>query len=800
MGQNNLPLDSGFAEALAARPGKWSLLVGGNKYECELLRRRDKGGGSGAAKHEIRAGDWRALVRGEGVAEGDVVRFELAPQRGRALRVTITRPRDKRKRLAAQVAATEGDEDGAGPSRPDKRSSAPAKRKRQQQQQAAPKKGKKAGGSGKGMAQGAAAAGVAAEQNAPSAVAAGEAGGTTEAKKAGKSSQQEAKKQQQRPPPQEGREEQQEGEEESEERRRMKRVRRPKLKQRSSTGPASQQPAQDDAPAAPSPAPADAARQQTEQRGSVQQRQQLSPTPVVAAAPLEMSAPPSNERAGPSAADVAEMPPSHQQQQQAEAECLAAYAERIAQHGPARAARAWLSTALGDARSYEAHCVALRSQLAAVQEAVERNLRNTVELGHNNSLLVRGDHGSGKSLVVERALSTVCARYNAGRTAADPRVGVVRLVGWAHGDDRVAFREIARQLCVTFNCTFSRVSAVEENMQFLRGMLELLAREGKVVAFLLDEFDGFARRAKQTVLYNLLDALQASGMQACVVGLTHRHDVVELLEKRVKSRFSHRMLHVPVPPGVARRPARPPREEGGAGEEAQDGMLDVLQAMLTLPPAFPDQAYAAQHNRAVAQACADAGVRQAMQVALPLRPGVCHTMEVAAAVLDAAAAAGKLPSAGDLAGALKRLAAQQADAAVAGVGQLSVLEMILLVAAGRLRDKLRRGGLATSDAINFEMVHAEFGLYSGQGSHVDHYSKAAAAKGFDHLLSLGLLQYADPRNEVRPGARQYAAVHLQLTRAELEAGLERHESCPAQLPHWLRKEALGTTAGAFLAA
>ena len=106
---------------------------------------------------------------------------------------------------------------------------------------------------------------------------------------------------------------------------------------------------------------------------------------------------------------------------------------------------------------------------------------------------------------------------------------------------------------------------------------------------MLDEFDMFAgKRSKQTLLYNLLDALQTSGMQvgaeapsgegqwggtmralalarqrrasltcslpsvhpslnwapahlsppqAAVVGLTVRQDVVELLEKRVKSRF-----------------------------------------------------------------------------------------------------------------------------------------------------------------------------------------------------------------------------------------------------------------------
>lgn len=47
--------------------------------------------------------------------------------------------------------------------------------------------------------------------------------------------------------------------------------------------------------------------------------------------------------------------------------------------------------------------------------------------------------------LVERTLGSLCARFNA--AGASPRVGVVRLSGLAHAADRVAFREIARQLC-----------------------------------------------------------------------------------------------------------------------------------------------------------------------------------------------------------------------------------------------------------------------------------------------------------------------------------------------------------------
>ena len=44
-------------------------------------------------------------------------------------------------------------------------------------------------------------------------------------------------------------------------------------------------------------------------------------------------------------------------------------------------------------------------------------------------------------------------------------------------------------------------------------MAVLPCRGHKTVVFILDEFDLFAKPFKQTVLYNLLDALQTSSVQ-----------------------------------------------------------------------------------------------------------------------------------------------------------------------------------------------------------------------------------------------------------------------------------------------
>jgi origin recognition complex subunit 4 len=72
----------------------------------------------------------------------------------------------------------------------------------------------------------------------------------------------------------------------------------------------------------------------------------------------------------------------------------------------------------------------------------------------------------------------------------------------------------------------------------------------KSVVFVLDEFDLFTTHPRQTLLYNLFDIAQARKAPIVVLGLTTRIDVVETLEKRVKSRFSHRYVHLSLPKSV----------------------------------------------------------------------------------------------------------------------------------------------------------------------------------------------------------------------------------------------------------
>ncbi len=69
--------------------------------------------------------------------------------------------------------------------------------------------------------------------------------------------------------------------------------------------------------------------------------------------------------------------------------------------------------------------------------------------------------------------------------------------------------------------------------------------------FVLEEFDLFCAHHNQTLLYNLFDIAQsARKVPILVIGLTARIDVIEILEKRVQSRFSRRSVHLGKPTSV----------------------------------------------------------------------------------------------------------------------------------------------------------------------------------------------------------------------------------------------------------
>ena len=180
-------------------------------------------------------------------------------------------------------------------------------------------------------------------------------------------------------------------------------------------------------------------------------------------------------------------------------------------------------------------------------------IQQTVVAGEGNSMLVIGSRGTAKTTLVETAISQLVEDHG-------EDFYVVRLNGFIHTDDKLALREIWRQLGKEMEVDDDAIGLRSNYADTLTSLLALLshptehstanmdpAQTSKSVVFVMDEFDLFASHSRQTLLYNLFDIAQSRKAPIAVLGLTTKVNVVESLEKRVKSRFSHRYVFLPLP-------------------------------------------------------------------------------------------------------------------------------------------------------------------------------------------------------------------------------------------------------------
>lgn len=184
----------------------------------------------------------------------------------------------------------------------------------------------------------------------------------------------------------------------------------------------------------------------------------------------------------------------------------------------------------------------LADEYAKVSSLVDQ----TVTAGESNSMLLIGARGSGKTALISHVLREQSIQHS-------DDYHVVRLSGFIHTDDKIALREIWRQLGREMETEDSETSKnYADTLTTLLALLSHPAETGrdeeghitKSVIFILDEFELFATHPRQTLLYNLFDIAQSKKAPIAVLGCTTRIDVAESLEKRVKSRFSHRYVHL----------------------------------------------------------------------------------------------------------------------------------------------------------------------------------------------------------------------------------------------------------------
>lgn len=368
----------------------------------------------------------------------------------------------------------------------------------------------------------------------------------------------------------------------------------------------------------------------------------------------------------------------------------------------------------------------------------------------NNSILLLGPRGSGKIAVLELVLKDLLLEY------AD-MISVIRLSGLLHRDDNCAFKEIARQLCVEHQLIFSKMASFDDNSQFMIAMLRECGLAHKTIIFVLDEFDLFAQ-GKQRVLYSLLDAMQSVTSQAVVIGVSCRLDADQLLEKRVRSRFSHRkLLFLPPSKGDIER---------------------LLEHIFSLPidSTLPHD-YAVEFNAKLQTMLADDKFKQTVTAHTNSDASVNHLLRFLFRAVSFMDLGSGFLSLENFKTALSNI---QRQPKLECIKDCSVLELYVLVCMRRLEVKEK-------NSYNFNTVMKEYKSIHDSFKTSDYYAQNVCLRAFEHLLHRELICFTDNRGYNQ--SVEFRPVKLLISFQELHLGLKSYRSCPAILLKLMDREA-----------
>ena len=414
-------------------------------------------------------------------------------------------------------------------------------------------------------------------------------------------------------------------------------------------------------------------------------------------------------------------------------------------------------------RPIDADGLEFAPNLKAHRDHLLNILEDTVSGGQNNSVLMVGNRGSGKSLVLDSALKILESKHPG-------KVVTVHLSGLLHADERIAMQKIASQLCPNMNEDVTgRQTGFAENVAFMTEMLKLLGGQRGVI-FVLDDFELFAMRSKQTLLYAITDLLQQSTVQAAVVGVTCRHSVDRLLEKRVASRFSNRRIVV-APPGNT-----------VSMVEGVTKALKLSDKDKYLCPSDPD--YVQQWNLHLRAAMQSPVVKEKLEHYGRLENTPASVSKVACAILSRVnRQLGKITS-NDIVEAVDSLYRNPFVDSLIGA---TTLELLLCVAMYRMHVARKR------PSFTFEALAQEFREMGSreQLTHAKDSSRSVLVRAFENLLTLGIATAHKSGSGVRGAAlKEYKNIVFVVEPEELREAIRRHPNPIPGLADFMDHESL----------
>lgn len=332
----------------------------------------------------------------------------------------------------------------------------------------------------------------------------------------------------------------------------------------------------------------------------------------------------------------------------------------------------------------------------------------------------------------------------------------VHLNGLLQTDDRIALKEITRQLNLE-NVVGDKVfGSFAENLGFLLEALKKGDRSSsRPVLFVLDEFDLFAHHKNQTLLYNLLDVSQSAQAPIAVLGLTCRLDVLELFEKRVKSRFSHRQIHL-------------------LNGHTFSQYRSRVQSLLSLPQDFPDARFCQEWNASLKLLCEDKSIEDVLHRHYNSSKDYRSLHMLLMLIVSRVSVANPSIKQADFQEA-SRLCSSDATANI--LHGLSILELCLIISMKHLND------IYDGEPFNFQMVHNEFKKFLQRKSHsVHNFDQPVVMKAFEHLQQLELIRAVD--GSTAKIQREYQLMRMMLDHSQVMDALQKYPQCPTDVQQW----------------
>ncbi|KAF2349323.1 Origin recognition complex subunit 4 C-terminal [Trinorchestia longiramus] len=298
---------------------------------------------------------------------------------------------------------------------------------------------------------------------------------------------------------------------------------------------------------------------------------------------------------------------------------------------------------------------------------------------------------------------------------------------------------------------YSVLSEINENLTFLLTCLKEGNRKGsKCVVFVLDEFDLFSYHRNQTLLYNLFDIAQSAQNPVCIVGLTCRLDVVELLEKRVRSRFSHRQVHV--------------------SPLSLERYCDVAKQLLTLPDT---QKCVRQWNENVEEVLAEEESEEALKQIHDLSADFATLKQLL--MLSMSTARGRHLKSYDVQQAASVMLTDASSKVLLG---LSNLQLALVIAMMHLT--LTYDG----EGFTFELVFSEYLKFTRRRSSLQSFERPVVFKAFDQLRTLELVTPLTTGGDRGGLQKEYQMMRLQMPPKLLCDCLSSIPNLPTDLLQW----------------